>query len=734
MKTSITRRAFLKGSLAATGLTIAVSVGPFGTRLLNASQDKEALKAFRPNIWYEITPKNVVNLYIGQSEMGQGAHTGLAMIIADELGADWKQVRVHQGPAAKGYINPHPTLQLQITVQSSSIRMFYEPLRKAAAAGRVMLVKAAAAKWGVPEDECEASKGMVTHKKSSRKSTYGGICLEAAKLNVPQDAPLRKESDFRYIGKPMARVDIPAKVRGTAVYGLDVSVPNMHYTVFARPPAYGAKPVSFDENAAMQVKGVVKVAPLPMGVAVCAKTLDAAWKGRKALDVKWDQGVLPQMDNDYIERTLMEELDKPGSKAAETGDAKKALEGAAKKLKATYYVPFVAHALMEPINCTAYVRKDQCDVWAPTQGQTVAQLVASQISGLPPEKVNIHTTYMGCGLGRRATPDFVAEAVLASKVSGKPVKVVWTREEDIKGDRFRAATGQRVEAGLDGGGQLIAWYHKVVAGSIMKDIAPQGIKDGVDIMSLWGLVDFPISPDGNRILYEIPNLYIEFLISGLPMPVDPWRSVQNGPNAFVTECFIDEVAHAAGKDPLEFRLGLLKESKGAQRVLQVAAEKAGWGKPVPKGMGRGIAQHHCMGTDIAQVADVSVNEKTGVLKVERMVVAVDCGLAVNPDSVEAQIQGGVINALSTALKEEVRFANGGVKSANFDDYGILRMSEVPEIQVHIVKGNKTLGGIGEPGVPPAAPAVANAFFNATGVRIRRIPLTSKVVLEALKKS
>jgi isoquinoline 1-oxidoreductase beta subunit len=734
MKTSITRRAFLKGSLAATGLTIAVSVGPFGTRLLNASQDKEALKAFRPNIWYEITPKNVVNLYIGQSEMGQGAHTGLAMIIADELGADWKQVRVHQGPAAKGYINPHPTLQLQITVQSSSIRMFYEPLRKAAAAGRVMLVKAAAAKWGVPESECEASKGMVTHKKSSRKSTYGGICLEAAKLNVPQDAPLRKESDFRYIGKPMARVDIPAKVRGTAVYGLDVSVPNMHYTVFARPPAYGAKPVSFDENAAMQVKGVVKVAPLPMGVAVCAKTLDAAWKGRKALDVKWDQGVLPQMDNDYIEKTLMEELDKPGSKAAETGDAKKALEGAAKKLKATYYVPFVAHALMEPINCTAYVRKDQCDVWAPTQGQTVAQLVASQISGLPPEKVNIHTTYMGCGLGRRATPDFVAEAVLASKVSGKPVKVVWTREEDIKGDRFRAATGQRVEAGLDGGGQLIAWYHKVVAGSIMKDIAPQGIKDGVDIMSLWGLVDFPISPDGNRILYEIPNLYIEFLISGLPMPVDPWRSVQNGPNAFVTECFIDEVAHAAGKDPLEFRLGLLKESKGAQRVLQVAAEKAGWGKPVPKGMGRGIAQHHCMGTDIAQVADVSVNEKTGVLKVERMVVAVDCGLAVNPDSVEAQIQGGVINALSTALKEEVRFANGGVKSANFDDYGILRMSEVPEIQVHIVKGNKTLGGSGEPGVPPAAPAVANAFFNATGVRIRRIPLTSKVVLEALKKS
>jgi isoquinoline 1-oxidoreductase beta subunit len=274
----------------------------------------------------------------------------------------------------------------------------------------------------------------------------------------------------------------------------------------------------------------------------------------------------------------------------------------------------------------------------------------------------------------------------------------------------------------------------VVAGSITKDINPKGIENGVDITSLRGLIDFPISPDGNRIVYEIPNLHIEFLICGLPMPVDPWRSVQNAPNALVTESFIDEVAHAAGKDPLEFRLGLLKESKGAQRVLQVAAEKAGWGKPVPKGMGRGIAQHHCMGTDIAQVADVSVNEKTGVVKVERMVGAVDCGLAVNPDSVEAQIQGGVINALSTALKEEMRFANGGVKSANSEDYGILRMNEVPDIEVHIVKGNDKMGGIGEPGVPPTAPAVANAFFNATSLRIRRIPLTSKVVLEALKKT
>jgi isoquinoline 1-oxidoreductase beta subunit len=732
MNTSMSRRDFLKGSLAATGLTIAVSVSPLGYKLVNASQAKEAVKGFKPNIWYEITPNNVVTVFIGSSEMGQGTHTALATVIADELEADWKQVKVRQGPAAKEYFNP--LLGEQLTVASAAVRGFYEPCRKAGAAGRAMMVKAAAANWGVPESECEANNGTVTHKKSSRKSTYGQLCLAAAKLAIPKEPALKKESDFRFIGKPTARVDIPAKVKGIAVYGLDVSVPGMLYAVLARPPAYGAKPVSSNEKAALQVKGVVKVVETPMGLAVCAKSLETAWKGRKALDVKWDQGALPQLDNAFIEKTMMEELDKPGSKAAENGDAKKALEAAAKKVRSTYFVPYVAHALMEPINCTASVGKDQCDVWAPTQGQTGAQALASQISGFPPDKVNIHTTYMGCGLGRRAAPDFVVEAVIASKATGKPVKVVWTREEDIKYDLFRAATCQRIEAGVDGQGQLTGWSHKVVAGSIFKLINPKAIQNGVDIMSLWGLVDFPGSPDGNRILYEIPNLYLEFLISELPVPVTAWRSVQNGPNAFVTECFMDEMAHAAGKDPLEFRLALLKGSAGAQRVLKVAAEKAGWGKPLPKGQGRGIAQHHCFGTDVAAVAEVSVNEKDGHVKVNRVVVAVDCGLAVNPLNVEGQIQGGVINALSTALKEEVIFAKGGVKSANFEDYDILRMSEVPDIEVHLVKGNDKMGGIGEPGVPPTAPAVANAFFNATGVRIRRIPLTSKVVLEALKKA
>ena len=725
MTTSISRRTFLK----ATGLTIAVSVTPLGARLLNASGKEEALSGFKPNIWFEIKPDNRVAITVGASEMGQGAHTALAMIIADELEADWKQIKVSHGPAAKEFKNP--IWDDQITVGSASVRGFYEPLRKAGASGRAMLIKAAAETWKVPESECKAERGIVQHKKSGRSLTYGELCLKAANLEIPKDPPLKKESDFRYIGKPMPRVDIPEKVAGAAKFGLDVDIPNMEIAVFSRPPAYGAKSISFDQKAAEGVKGVSKVVPAPMGIAVCAKSLQAALKGRDALNVKWDKGTHPQLDNDFIEKSLIGDLDKPGAKVIEKGDAKKALGDAKKKVEATYFVPFVAHTTMEPMNCTAYVRDGQCDVWAPTQGQLVAQLVASQVSGVPLEKVQIHTTFLGTGLGRRAAPDFVVEAVIASKGLGKPVKVVWTREEDIKYDAFRAAMSHRIQAGIDDQCQVIGWSHKVVSGSIMKDIAPEAVQGGVDFMSLWGLADFPDSPHDNRILYDLPNLYIEFLISDLPIPVAPWRSVQNAPNAFPIESFIDELAHAAGKDPLEFRLQHLKTNWRAARVLETAANKAGWGKSLPKGQGRGIAQHSCFRSYVAEVVDLSVNEKTGGVKVNRVVAAVDCGLAVNPNTVKAQIEGSITIALSTALKEEVKFSNGGVKSANFDDYKIIRMSDIPEIEVHIVDSKEKMGGIGEPGVPPTAPAVGNAIFEATGARIRRIPFTPERILAAI---
>ncbi len=725
MRTSMTRRDFLKGSLAAAGLTIGVSVTPFSHRLLNASE----MGGFSPNAWFKITPDNKVAIVIGNSEMGQGPLTALSMIIADELEADWKKVRVVQGPAGDEYKNP--IMGAQITAASSSVRGFYEPLRKMGAAGRAMLIKAAAETWKVPEEQCKAFMGTVKHVKSGRTLTYGQLCTKAAKFEVPKDPPLKREEEFRYMGKPMPRVDVPEKVSGKAVFGLDVTAKDLHYAVIARPPAYGAKPLSYDEKGAEQIKGVQKVIPVPMGIAVCAKSISAALKGRDALKVKWDKGVLPDLDNDYIEKSLMEDLNKPAKSVVNTGDAKKAIREAHKKIEATYYVPYVAHATMEPMNCTAYVGNDRCEVWVPTQAQTDAQDAASKVSGLPKEKVLIHTTFLGCGLGRRNAPDTVAEAITISKAVGKRVKVMWTREEDIKYDLFRPPASHRIEAGLDAQGKLIGWSHKLVSPSIL------GVKDGIDFFCLWGLAHVPDSPmltPPNRIQYEIPNLSVEFLSSSLPPPVSFWRSVQNGPNAFVIESFADELAHAAGKDPLEFRLQNLKDNMRARRVLEIVAEKAGWGKPIPKGEGRGIAQHPCFGTWTAQVAEISVNKKDGTIKVHRIVAAVDCGPVVNPDALVAQIEGGIIISLGTALKEEVQFANGGVKSANFNDYHVMRMSEVPEIEVHIVKSTEKIGGIGEVGVPAAAPAVANAFFNATGVRIRRIPLSPKTVMDALKKA
>jgi isoquinoline 1-oxidoreductase beta subunit len=728
MNTTISRRSFLK----MTGLTIAVSVSPFGYSILNASEKKD-LKTFNPNVWLHITSDNKVTIYIGNSEMGQGVLTAQSMILADELEADWKQVKIKQGPAADALKSP--ILGAQITVGSASMRGFYEPLRKAGAAGRAMLIKAAAETWNVPENECKAILGTVKHEKSKRSLTYGQLCEKAAKLEVPKDPPLKREEEFRYIGKPMARVDVPEKVSGKAVYGLDVTMKDLHYAVIERPPAYGAKPVSFDQKAAEQVKGVVKVMQIPQGIAVCATSTEAALKGKDALKVQWDKGTHPDMDNAYVEKLMMADLDKPGAKVHEAGDIKKALSEAAKKIEATYYVPCVAHTTMEPMNTTAYVQDDRCDVWTPTQNQTACLGMSAGITKLPPEKIHIHTTFLGCGLGRRGFTNFVPEAVMISKELKKPVKVTWTREDDIIHDRFRAPMTHRIQGALNAQGQLIGWSHKVASVSILKDINPKAIQSGIDPYCLWGLWNGPNSPHWNdSIQYEIPNLYIEFLITDLPILCFPWRAVQNGPNAYANECFVDELAHAAGKDPLEFRLQALKNNKRATRVLQTVAEKAGWGKPIPKGQGRGIAQHACFGTWIADVVDLSVDEKTGKIKVHKVVSAVDCGPVINPGPLVEQIEGGTIMALSTALKEEVKFANGGVASVNFNDYPILRMSEVPEIEVHIVKSTDRIGGIGELGVPPLAPAVANAFFNATGVRIRRIPLTPKVVMDAMKKT
>jgi isoquinoline 1-oxidoreductase subunit beta len=723
---SISRRDFLKGSL----LTIAVTVTPFGTKLLSAKEVGKAV--FGPTAFFELTPDGIVTVVIPNSEMGQGVMTALSMIVADELEADWSQIRVKQAPAGDAYKSP--VFGAQVTVGSASVRGFYEPLRKAGAAGRAMLVKAAADTWKVSEAECEASKGVVKHKKSGKTLKYGQLCRQASELPIPQNPELKKESEFKYIGKPMARVDIPDKVAGTAVFGLDVNVPNMLIAVLARPPVYGAKPGSYDEKAAMAVKGVQKVAPTPNGIAVIADSTYAALKGRDALKVQWGAGSHPDMNDASIEKHFMEGVDKQGAVVPATkGDAKKALAEAAKKVEAVYYVPFVTHATMEPMNCTAYVQEDRCDIWVPTQGQTGTRMTAAGVLKMPPEKIHVHTTLLGCGFGRRSRSEWVVDAVSCSKAVGKPVKVVWTREEDMKNHFFRAATAQKIQAGLDAQGQVVGWSHKVACSSILKFTNPAAIKNGVDMYSLWGIWEAGMPPVFSMTAYQYPNYYLEQWLSDLPQPACPWRSVQNAPNAFIVECFTDEVARAAGKDPVQFRMPLLANEPRAQRALQTVAEKAGWGKPMPKGTGRGIAQHKCFGTYTAMVADVTVNEATGALKVDKVVVAVDCGPVVNPGPLVAQIESGVLMALSTVLREVIHFEKGGVKSSNFDDYKLLKMSDTPEIEVHIVKSTEKIGGIGELGVPALAPAVANAVFAATGARVRTLPLDPKTVMEAIKK-
>ncbi len=731
MKDSMTRRSFLKGSLAVSGLTIAACVTPFGIKLINAADMSGEPSEFTPSAFYQITPDNVVKIFVPNSEMGQGVKTALPMIIADELEADWGQLKILQAPAGEAFYNP--ILHNQLTVASASVRGFYAPMRKAGAAGRAVLLEAAAREWKIPVSRCRAEKGMVINLNSGKKLSYGKLCLKAAKLTLPQDPPLKQESEFRYMGKPMPRVDIPEKVSGKAVFGLDVDLPDLHYAVLSRPPAYGAENKSFNADEAMKVDGVKMVVPTPRGIAVVAKTLYAAKKGRDSLDATWSQGSHPAMNTASIEESFVKDLEKPGTNVITRGDVKKALTQAAKTHEAAYYIPCVSHATMEPQTCTADVRADRCDVYVPTQGQTVAHMVATNISGLPPEKVHIHTTLLGCGLGRRARPDQVVEAVIASKASGKPVKVVYSREEDIKTDFFRSAMAHQIKAGLDDKGMVSVWDHKVSSASIKRHMGEEP-KDGIDGYCLWGLFDVPQSPAKANMTYVFPNFSINLVLSDLPIPVAPFRSVQNAVNAFATESFMDEMAHMAGKDPFKFRLENLAGNMRARRVLEMAAQKSNWGSPLPKGRARGIAQHSSFGTYIAQVAEVSVDEKTGVIKVLRVDAAVDCGPVVNPDPLEAQIQGAVVLGVSTTLYEEVEFADGGPASGNFDDYTIATMSDTPDVHVHIVKSSEPIGGIGEPGIMPLAPAVANAVFNATGTRLRRMPFTPVRVLAAMKKA
>jgi isoquinoline 1-oxidoreductase beta subunit len=645
------------------------------------------------NRWLRIAADGTVTLVIDRSEMGQGAMTGLAMLAAEELNIDLAQLRTEFAPAHPDYFNP--MLGEQVTGGSTSVRAAWKPLREAAAETRERLVAAAAASWRVPPRECRAEHGSVMHLPTRRRLGYGDVAQRAATQPVPSSVRLKRLDAFRLIGTSQPRLDLPEHVSGRAMFGSDVSIPGMLVAVVARAPVFGGRAKSVKASRTRAVEGVRQIVELESGVAVVAENVWSALRGREALDVIWDEGPQAALGSAEISRRFARAAGHKGRIERGDGDLDAALGKAATVIEAVYETPYLAHATMEPMNCTAHVGADGCDVWAPTQAQTEAQRVAAEAAGLPLARVRIHTTLLGGGFGRRLDSDFVGEAVRVAKVVGRPIQVLWTRDDDMRHDHYRPANYTRLRAGLDQGGVPVAWFQQIVGPPLA-----------------LGGVDLP---------YGIPNIREEHVTVDPGIPTGPWRSVGASQNAFVIESFIDELAHAAASDPFTFRQKLLRNAPRHRAVLELASEKAGWTTPLPQGRHRGIAVYHSFGSYVAQVAEVSINP-AGAISVHRVTCAIDCGIAVNPDLIAAQMEGGIAFGLSAALKGEITIQGGRAVQANFKDYPILTFPEMPQVDVHIIARQDEPGGVGEPGVPPIAPAVANAVFAATGRRLRRLPL------------
>jgi isoquinoline 1-oxidoreductase beta subunit len=703
---NLSRRGFLKAGIAAGGglllgfhVPATAATAPSGQARLNS--------------WIRIAKDGTVTIIAGQSEMGQGVMTAIPMIIADELEAEWSKVRVEQGPGHPDYGDPMRGGE-QSTNGSRSIRNLMPIWRKAGAAAREMLVGAAAKEWGVSPEECFAEQNVVIHRPSGRKLNYGELAAKAAELPVPKEPKLKSPDQFRFIGKAVARLDTPEKVTGRGVYGLDVKVPGMLVATVQRCPVFGGKVASFDASKAKAVNGVRQVVQISSGVAVVANNYWAAKKAREALKITWDEGANAQLSSAEITRIYAEAAKQPGPVARREGDAAKTLDGVGKTIDAVYEVPFLAHATMEPMNCTAHVRKDNCEVWVGTQSQSGTERTAMRITGFPREAVKINTMLLGGGFGRRGEQDFVADAVETSKAINAPVKVIWSREDDTQHDHYRPATYNVLRAALDGGGAPTAWLHRIVAPSIGAQHG-RPLKGGIDSLMTEGAANLP---------YAISNLQVEYIYKDLGIPVGFWRSVGASQNAFITESFIDELAAAAGKDPFEFRRGLLTKAERHKGVLELAAEKGDWGKPLPQGRFRGIAVAFSYGSYASEVAEVSI-EKDGKVRVHRVVCALDAGIVVNPDTVKAQVEGSIVWGLTAALYGAITLDKGRVQQSNFHDYRMLRINEMPVVEVHIVQSKAAAGGVGEPGVPPLAPAVCNAIFAGTGKRIRKLPIRAE---------
>ncbi len=700
---SPSRREFLQAGVAAGG---GLLVGFTVPGLARAAGPTAGAAVFQPNAFIRIGTDDRITLVVSMSEMGQGVLTSLPQLIAEELEADWHHVRFEQAPVDQAYINP--LFGIQGTGGSSSVKAFWEPMRQAGATAREMLITAAAETWGVDRGTCHARDGAVVHS-GGRRLRYGELVVRAARVPVPTGVTLKDAKDFRIVGQALNRLDTPTKINGTARFGLDVKVPGLLTAVIARPPVIGGKVASFDATKAKAMPGVRHVVQVDAGVAVVADGYWAAKTARDALVVQWDAGAKSGLSSAGIRAALAERLKQPGLVARNEGDVTTAKPAAT--LEAVYEAPYLAHACMEPMNCTASVTAGGVEVWAPTQASGVNRAVVAKITGVAPEKVNVTTTMLGGGFGRRFAQDFVIAAVQVSKAVSAPVKVVYTREDDMKAQFYRPAAVVRFAAGADPSGNPVSFEAKVAVQSVMQG-SGLGPQTGLDPTAVEGIVEWP---------YATPNVHVEWAQHEPGVGVWFWRSVGNSQNGFFAESFVDELAHAAGKDPYEFRRALLAAKPRHRAVLELAAAKAGWGTPLPKGRARGIAVLESFGSYVAEVVEASLGAD-GQPRVHRVVCAIDCGMVVNPGIVRRQAQSSVIFGLSAALHGEITLDGGQVQQGNFNDYPVVRMDEAPPIEVHLVSSTEKPSGIGEPATPPLAPALGNALFALTGKRVRRLPM------------
>jgi isoquinoline 1-oxidoreductase beta subunit len=705
MTSTLNRRSFLQVSAAAGGGLLVGACLPSwtGTDLVSAAG------SFEPNVWIKVNTDDTVRIMLTMLEMGQGVMTSMPMLVAEELDFDWSRIKTEWAGADPKYGNPNFGGQ-QLTAGSNSVRGMWKVLRESGATARVMLVQAAAQTWGVPENSCTTDKGEVIHQASGRRLKYGALVDKAAALPVPSGVTLKDPKNFKVLGNSLARLDVPEKVNGSAVFGIDVKLPGLLTAKVVRCPVFGGKVARFNADKAKAVPGVKNVVQITNGVAVVADNYWSASRGAQALEVTWDEGPLAKLTSADILAKYRELAQQPGKVARNDGNADATI-ASSKSFERTFEAPFLAHATMEPMNCTADVRADGCDVYVPTQGQTPSHQAAVAASGLPADKVKVHVTYMGGGFGRRGEADFVMDAVETSKAIGKPVKVIWSREDDMQHDYYRPVSYARMWGAVDGSGKPTVFKQHIVQQSLMKRIG--GLPpNGVDFISVDGSANLP---------YDIPNIRVEYTEHDPGIPFGFWRSVGASFQGFVVEAFIDEMAAAAGKDPFQFRRDLLGKSPRHKAVLELAAEKAEWGKPLAAGRARGIAVMDAFGSYLAQVTEVSVDAR-GAVRVHRIVCTVDTGWVINPDTIKAQMEGGIVYGLTAALRGEITIKNGRVEQRHFGDYQMLRHNEMPVIEVYIVPSTEMPGGIGEPSTALAAGSLVNAVAAATGRRIYSLPI------------